>query len=55
MFDRLLPPTKQLQWLQLKDGLSHNEAESATLEHCAAGAQVLLEAALTLDANLGGR
>jgi N-carbamoyl-L-amino-acid hydrolase len=38
-----------------KDGLSHNEAESATLEHCAAGAQVLLEAALTLDAKLGGR
>jgi N-carbamoyl-L-amino-acid hydrolase len=37
-----------------KDGLSHNEAESATLEHCAAGAQVLLEAALTLDAKLGG-
>jgi beta-ureidopropionase / N-carbamoyl-L-amino-acid hydrolase len=36
-----------------KDGLSHNEAESATLEHCAAGAQVLLEAALALDARLG--
>jgi N-carbamoyl-L-amino-acid hydrolase len=38
-----------------KDGLSHNEAESATREHCAAGAQVLLEAALALDAKLGGR
>jgi N-carbamoyl-L-amino-acid hydrolase len=38
-----------------KDGLSHNEAESATPQHCAAGAQVLLEAALTLDAKLGGR
>jgi beta-ureidopropionase / N-carbamoyl-L-amino-acid hydrolase len=38
-----------------KDGLSHNEAESATLEDCAAGAQVLLEAALALDARLGGR
>jgi len=37
-----------------KDGLSHNEAESATLEHCAAGAQVLLEAALAFDARLGG-
>jgi len=37
-----------------KDGLSHNEAESATLDHCAAGAQVLLEAALALDAKLGG-
>jgi N-carbamoyl-L-amino-acid hydrolase len=35
-----------------KDGLSHNEAESATLEDCAAGAQVLLEAALALDAKL---
>ena len=28
--------------------------ESATVEHCAAGAQVLLEAALALDAKLGG-
>jgi N-carbamoyl-L-amino-acid hydrolase len=37
-----------------KDGLSHNEAESCTREDCAAGAQVLLEAALTLDARLGG-
>ena len=36
-----------------KDGLSHNEAESATREHCAAGAQVLLEAALAIDAKLG--
>jgi beta-ureidopropionase / N-carbamoyl-L-amino-acid hydrolase len=38
-----------------KDGLSHNEAESATREDCAAGAQVLLEAALAYDAKLGGR
>jgi beta-ureidopropionase / N-carbamoyl-L-amino-acid hydrolase len=35
-----------------KDGLSHNEAESANREDCAAGAQVLLEAALLLDAKL---
>jgi beta-ureidopropionase / N-carbamoyl-L-amino-acid hydrolase len=35
-----------------KDGLSHNEAESATREDCAAGAQVLLEAALAIDAKL---
>jgi len=35
-----------------KDGLSHNEAESATHEDCAAGAQVLLEAALAIDAQL---
>ena len=37
-----------------KDGLSHNEAESATLEHCAAGAQVLLEAALALEPSSAG-
>jgi N-carbamoyl-L-amino-acid hydrolase len=38
-----------------KDGLSHNEAESATRQDCAAGAQVLLEAALAYDAKLSGR
>jgi len=47
-------PTAMI-FVPCKDGLSHNEAESATLEHCAAGAQVLLEAALALDANLGAR
>lgn len=36
-----------------KDGLSHNEAESATFDDCAAGSQVLLEAALALDQRLG--
>jgi len=46
-------PTAMI-FVPCKDGLSHNEAESATHEHCAAGAQVLLEAALTLDAKLGG-
>jgi N-carbamoyl-L-amino-acid hydrolase len=35
-----------------KDGLSHNEEESALFGDCAAGAQVLLEAALALDASL---
>ena len=30
-------------------GISHNEAESTTLEECAAGAQVLLEAVLECD------
>jgi beta-ureidopropionase / N-carbamoyl-L-amino-acid hydrolase len=30
-------------------GISHNEAESTTLEECAAGAQVLLEAVLDYD------
>jgi N-carbamoyl-L-amino-acid hydrolase len=47
-------PTAMI-FVPCKDGLSHNEAESATIEHCAGGAQVLLEAALTLDAKLGAR
>ena len=34
-------------------GVSHNEAESATLEECAAGAQVLLNAVLEYDRRLG--
>ncbi len=34
-------------------GISHNEAESTTLEECAAGAQVLLEAVLDYDRQLG--
>jgi N-carbamoyl-L-amino-acid hydrolase len=46
-------PTAMI-FVPCKDGLSHNEAESATREHCAAGAQVLLEASLALDARLGG-
>jgi N-carbamoyl-L-amino-acid hydrolase len=46
-------PTAMI-FVPCKDGLSHNEAESSTMEHCAAGAQVLLEAALALDAKLGG-
>jgi beta-ureidopropionase / N-carbamoyl-L-amino-acid hydrolase len=33
-------------------GISHNEAESTTLEECAAGAQVLLNAVLAYDASL---
>ena len=45
-------PNTAMIFVPCKDGLSHNEAESATIEHCAAGAQVLLEAALTLDAKL---
>jgi N-carbamoyl-L-amino-acid hydrolase len=47
-----ITPTAMI-FVPCKDGLSHNEAESATREHCAAGAQVLLEAALALDARLG--
>jgi N-carbamoyl-L-amino-acid hydrolase len=32
-----------------QDGLSHNELEHSTLEHCGAGAQVLLDAVLDYD------
>jgi beta-ureidopropionase / N-carbamoyl-L-amino-acid hydrolase len=32
-------------------GISHNEAESTTLEECGAGAQVLLNAVLAHDAS----
>lgn len=34
-------------------GISHNEAESTTLEECGAGAQVLLNAVLEYDSRLG--
>jgi N-carbamoyl-L-amino-acid hydrolase len=34
-------------------GISHNEAESTTLDECAAGAQVLLNAVLEFDRRLG--
>ena len=34
-------------------GISHNEEESSTLEECAAGAQVLLNAVLEYDSRLG--
>lgn len=37
------------------NGISHNEAESATLEDCAAGAQVLLNAILEFDRSLSGQ
>ena len=33
-------------------GISHNEAESTTLEECGAGSQVLLNAVLAYDATL---
>lgn len=38
-------PTAMI-FIPCKDGLSHNPAESATREHCALGAQVLLQAVL---------
>ncbi|MGB6537080.1 MAG: M20/M25/M40 family metallo-hydrolase, partial [Xanthobacteraceae bacterium] len=34
-------------------GISHNEAESTSLDECAAGAQVLLNAVLEYDRRLG--
>jgi N-carbamoyl-L-amino-acid hydrolase len=34
------------------NGISHNEAELATVEDCAAGAQVLLNAILEFDRSL---
>ncbi|MBN8944456.1 MAG: M20 family metallo-hydrolase [Rhizobiales bacterium] len=42
-------PTSMI-FVPCKEGLSHNEAESSTLEDCAHGAQVLLEAVLAYDA-----
>jgi beta-ureidopropionase / N-carbamoyl-L-amino-acid hydrolase len=37
-----------------KDGISHNEEESATKQDCAAGAQILLDAVLRYDEKLAG-
>ena len=34
-------------------GISHNEAETTSVEECAAGAQVLLNAVLEFDRKLG--
>ena len=36
------------------NGISHNEAESSTLEECAAGTQTMLNAVLEFDSRLGG-
>ena len=44
---RIAPTT--MIFVPCKDGISHNEAESTTLEECAAGAQVLLNAVLAYD------
>jgi N-carbamoyl-L-amino-acid hydrolase len=46
-------PTAMI-FVPCKDGLSHNEAESSTLEECAAGAQVLLDAVLAYDRRFAG-
>jgi N-carbamoyl-L-amino-acid hydrolase len=44
---RVAPTT--MIFVPCEGGLSHNEAESTTLEECAAGAQVLLNAVLEYD------
>ncbi len=44
-----IAPTAMI-FVPCKDGLSHNPAESATAEDCAAGAQALLNAVLRYDA-----
>jgi beta-ureidopropionase / N-carbamoyl-L-amino-acid hydrolase len=47
---RVAPTT--MIFVPCHEGISHNEAESTTLEQCAAGAQVLLDAALEYDRGL---
>jgi N-carbamoyl-L-amino-acid hydrolase len=47
-------PTAMI-FVPCRDGLSHNEAEFSSLEQCAAGAQVLLQAVLNYDRRLAER
>jgi N-carbamoyl-L-amino-acid hydrolase len=49
---RVAPTT--MVFVPCEGGLSHNEAESTTLEECASGAQVLLNAVLEYDRRFGG-
>ena len=48
---RVAPAT--MIFVPCRGGISHNEAESTSLEECAAGAQVLLNAVLEFDRRLG--
>jgi N-carbamoyl-L-amino-acid hydrolase len=50
---RVAPTT--MIFVPSRDGISHNEAEWTSLEDCAAGAQVLLNAVLEYDRRLGER
>jgi len=50
---RVAPTT--MIFVSSRGGISHNEAEWTSQEHCAAGAQVLLNAALEYDRRLGER
>ena len=47
---RVAPTT--MIFVPCRDGISHNEAEETSFAHCAAGAQVLLNAVLAFDATL---
>jgi N-carbamoyl-L-amino-acid hydrolase len=47
-------PTAMI-FVPCRDGISHNEAEFSSKEHCAAGAQVLLQAVLNYDRKLAER
>ena len=47
---RVAPTT--MIFVPCRDGISHNEAEDTSFDQCAAGAQVLLNAVLALDATL---
>mgnify|MGYP003873708503 CR=1 FL=1 len=49
---RVAPTT--MIFVPCEGGLSHNEAESTSIEECAAGAQVLLDAVLAYDEMLAG-
>ena len=48
---RVAPTT--MIFVPCRGGISHNEAESTSLDECAAGAQVLLNAVLEFDRRLG--
>jgi beta-ureidopropionase / N-carbamoyl-L-amino-acid hydrolase len=50
--NRVMPTT--MIFVPCAGGISHNEAESTSLEECAAGAQVLLNAVLEYDARRAG-
>jgi N-carbamoyl-L-amino-acid hydrolase len=47
-------PTAMI-FVPCRDGISHNEAEFSSLEQCAMGAQVLLQAVLAYDRLLAER
>ncbi len=49
---RVAPTT--MIFVPCEGGISHNEAESTTLEQCAAGAQVLMNAVLDYDGRFAG-